>query len=126
MEQNMNRVGGITRLHRKENTRELRERVPEQCDTISVGLCAGRHDLPVTEYIFHNILDPMDFEGMRRTAYEFVTNHCSEKELIVYATGLTAALCAVVSMCQAYYVPLTVMHYDRDEGNYKPQRVLWF
>lgn len=123
MEQN--RIGGITRLHRKE-THVLKERVPEQRETISVGLCAGRHDLPVTEYIFAEILDPMDFAGMQKTAYEFVTSNCIGKELVVYATGLTAALCAVISMCEAHYVPLTVMHYDRDEGNYKPQRVLWF
>lgn len=111
-----------------------------------VGLCRNRHPLPVEEYIFEQEINPLDFNAMHDTALKFVLDHCNiiecgqwsapnqtdwtdvsalvGDELIVYATGLTAALCAVINVCQAHGVPLTVMHYDRVSGEYLPQKVL--
>ena len=32
--------------------------------TVRVGLCEGRHEMPVSEYIFPAELDPKDINGM--------------------------------------------------------------
>jgi hypothetical protein len=39
----------------------------------------------------------------------------------VYVTGLSAALAAVIRGCAYNGVPLTLMHYDRDTGEYAEQ-----
>lgn len=110
-----------------------------------VGLCAGRHNLPVSNYIFDEINDPTDFAGMRKTAAQWVDAHCDLHRsfgaglnqldytdvavcvgtpLTIYVTGLTAALTAVLSVCAQCGISVTLMHYDRDTGEYLPQQVL--
>lgn len=41
---------------------------------IRAGLCAGRHALPVAEYIFEKPLDPTDFAAMREQASLYIRN----------------------------------------------------
>lgn len=114
---------------------------------ITAGLCAGRHEIPgVDNYIFpETIEDPMDFDGMSIRVYEWIaeqgfgyTNHSWNPTfgadytdipvsigdtLVVYVTGCTPALGAVISICVDSGIPLTLMHYDRATGGYKPQVV---
>lgn len=101
--------------------------------------------IPVEQYIFETVENPTDFEGMQSVADVWVYDHCEPKThygtgpsqtdytdvqmlsgapLILYATGLTAALAAVVSACHRMGVPLTLMHYDALRDEYILQNVL--
>lgn len=112
---------------------------------IIVGLCAARHPLPVAEYIFPEAVNPLDFDGLKAAAVKFITDRVGVdsvytqpingndytdtacfrgcRDLVVYVTGLTAATAAVIAACAENGVHLTLMHYNRDSGDYKPQVV---
>lgn len=45
-------------------------------------------------------------------------------DLVLYVTGLSVALVAVINACIRVGIGLTLMHYNRDTGNYYPQDVL--
>ena len=95
----------------------------------ALGLCAGRHDIPgVENYIFISVEDPTDVDGM----YSHVMNvlgagghslDCGDS-LDLYVTGLTVALGAVVRYCATWGVSLTLYHYDRESGDYYPQKIM--
>ena len=91
---------------------------------VCVGLCEGRHPLPVDEYVFGQVIDnPMDFAGLEAHARQRLEALGGDK-LVIYATGLTAALLAVIKVAKAMgYVKITVMHFDRDTGGYMAQAV---
>lgn len=112
---------------------------------VRVGLCAGRHEIPVDEYIFDSIPNPSDIEGISRQAESWVYSKCGVhtafssavnqvedgdalcyvgSPLVVYVTGLTVACTAVIRACALYGVPLVLMHYNRDTGEYDQQRIL--
>lgn len=86
-------------------------------------LCRGRHEIPeaVDGAIFGQQLNPLDVDGMERTAAAAVAGLDA---LTLYVTGLSVALVAVINACRAQGVELTLMHYDRESGSYYPQHVL--
>ena len=43
--------------------------------------------------------------------------------LVIYVTGLTVALVAVINACLRVGISVTLMHYNRDTGSYYPQDV---
>lgn len=105
-----------------------------------VGLCAGRHQLPVDEYIYSEIKDVLDFAGLLHIADKYVHEHCNPRNAIgsaingwddtkivvgeplnVIVTGLTPCTAAVMYACACYGVDLTLWHYDREADDYKPQ-----
>ena len=43
------------------------------------------------------------------------------RALTVYVTGLTSVSCELVDVCNKFGVLLTLMHYDRDTREYRPQ-----
>lgn len=112
---------------------------------VVVGLCAARHPMPVTEYIYPESVDPTDFDGMEKVAEEFILQHVGltvterqaldqrygedvscwsgKRTLVVYVTGLTAAAAAVIKVCALNGVSLTLMHYNRASGEYLPQQI---
>lgn len=94
------------------------------CNDIVAGLCKGRHQLPeeVTEYVFPQELDPLDVDGMTQTAIQFLEDHHA-KSLTLYVTGLTVACIAVIKAGMERGIPVVCMHYDRESGNYYPQKV---
>lgn len=112
-------------------------------EKIVCGLCASRHPLPVAEYIYPETVNPLDFDGLRAAAVKFVLDRVGvesvyaqpingndytdtacfrgRRALVVYVTGLTAATAAVIAACAKNGVHLTLMHFDRESGNYLPQ-----
>ena len=112
---------------------------------VIAGLCASRHAMPVTEFIFPEVVNPTDFDGMEKTAEEFILQHVGltvterqaldqrygedvpcwsgKRSLTVYVTGLTACTAAVIKACALNGVGLTLMHYDRETGEYLPQQI---
>lgn len=113
--------------------------------TVVVGLCEGRHEMPVDKYIFKSVLDVHDYEAINKTVMDFLVNEvgislrntcginqsygCDEpcftgdKDLVVYVTGLTALTVAIVRACALNGVSLTLMHYDCISKEYVPQDV---
>lgn len=89
--------------------------------TTILGLCAGRHELPVEGYVFGNIVDPTDLQGMMNTAHESLQD---VESLELYVTGLTVACTTVIRYCINNLTPLKLMHFDRDSGSYYPQVIL--
>lgn len=88
-----------------------------------MGLCAGRHVIPgIDSYIFPETVSPTDFAELRDIAWENIPSDA--ETLHIYVTGLTAAMLAVVSVCQVRGISLVGHHYDRESGNYLPQTVL--
>lgn len=101
---------------------------------VVVGLCAGRHEMPVSEYIFDTV-EPTDFDGMEKTVGTFVLERVGlstfwrndeiyvrgNAELIVYVTGLTACTAEVVATCAKNGICLTLIHYNRESGMYEEQ-----
>ena len=106
-------------------------RIPEN----AVGLCAGRHNLPVKGYIYEDVRDVHDFDEIQRIADNFVRDNGGIREITddygetvivgksldVVVTGLTALTAAVMAACAWYGVSLTLWHFDRESGEYVPQ-----
>lgn len=114
-------------------------------NAVIVGLCAGRHSLPVSDYVFDTEVNPVDLTAMRRVAVRKLealfdgrfesrmvnaggmgdeVMYVTTTPLVVYATGLTAALLTVINVAVEMGVyDITVMHFDRDTCGYYPQRI---
>lgn len=100
---------------------------------LKVGLIRGRHELPVTDYIFEgDIENPLDFVSLFRLANRRVIEivgaegdkfNLAEDKLCVYVTGLTQATVAVINACINNQVKLELYHFDRDTNTYKPQEI---
>lgn len=97
---------------------------------IKVGLVADRHNInPVKDYIF----DGFDSELMFNYEEQFeiakkeikdkipFNNGKPIKGLMLYATGLQAALVSVIKVCEEMGIPLVVMHYNAEDQAYYPQ-----
>ena len=109
---------------------------------LELGLIRGRHEMPVSDYIFEEILNPLDFEDMYSTAYTKLkelrgtfeyksiktedypdTIGCFYGTLKLYATGLTSAIVSVASVCYELGLDLIVYHYNRDTELYEAQHM---
>lgn len=86
------------------------------------ALCEARHQMPTDCEcaIFPNTLNPTDLNRMMDIASEKLAN---VTELSLYVTGLTVALVTVINYCLAHSIELTLLHFDRDSGNYYHQKV---
>ena len=116
----------------------------EKMEPVVVGLIAGRHSLPVSEFIFAGeIQDVLDFRSLAKTIDQFLADRvgvsvvsgcgvnqddytdvrvwCGRRDLVVYVTGLTAVSTELVAACARNGVNLTLMHFNRDTGEYVPQ-----
>lgn len=92
---------------------------------VTLGLCQGRHTLPVEDYIFPMEINPLDLVGLRNQAIRKIED-CLDRynEIELYVTGLTVALVEVINACRQFGIKLTLFHYDRDTCEYYPQEVL--
>lgn len=94
-------------------------------------LCAARHSHPEIdgmETIFGNEIDPIDFHSMLHTVKDLFVEKFRDRpeddiHIILYVTGLTAAAMAVVESCILFNFHLTLMHYDRTNDRYVPQKI---
>lgn len=64
---------------------------------IKLGLCKGRHELPVKDY--------------------------DSGKLELYVTGLSVALVSVLNVCRILNINVLLYHYNRDTDNYYKQEV---
>ena len=112
----------------------------------AVGLCAGRHNIPVEKHIFTDVQNVLDFKTLNHIAAKFILDNCNPHTTVgqgvsqdddndvtvwtgdpldVVVTGLTACTSAVMYACACYGINLTLWHYDRDSGEYVPQKFLF-
>ena len=84
-------------------------------------LCSGRHNTPATKSIFQMNLNPTKTEELFAIADGAIP--IDTTELVVYVTGLTVAMLAVVQVCLEREIPLTAMHYNRETETYYPQYI---
>lgn len=94
---------------------------------IKMSLCAGRHEMPadVVATVFSNTIeDPTDTLSLLDTATRVICSNVHPdkgEKLVLYVTGMTAALGAVIRACLNNGIQCTLMHYDRESGDYYPQ-----
>lgn len=110
---------------------------------LKVGLIKGRHEMPVSSYIFDEINNVLDFDTMSKQIVNFINSNLSvyatygcginqigyedvevltaDTRLVVYVTGLTAVTAEIIKVCALKGISLTLMHYDRESGDYLPQ-----
>lgn len=119
-------------------------------EEVCVTLCAGRHATPASVCIFENIDPTSDFgaleeEAVRRLdsilpeqyvksdvgfrvknplSYEDYDAMYRAVRLVVYITGYTPALVAVLNAANRLAIAeVSCMHFDRDTGRYREQVV---
>lgn len=98
---------------------------------IHIGLCEGRHEIKQNNgealdgFIFSQVDNPMDFLSHFETAKAFFLERLHPYSYYtLYVTGLTTLLTATLLAAEKAGVEyLTLMHYDRESGNYLPQDV---
>ena len=88
--------------------------------TFTFGLCAGRHDSPVSDFIFADgditfPINPTTLLDTVATKLNFVN---FGDKLDVYVTGLTPATVAVIKFCSIKGIKLTLKHFDRDSNSF--------
>lgn len=89
---------------------------------MTLGAIKGRHPLPVDDYVFdEDIKDIRDLDIMGDKVHEKL-RHCSA--LTLYVTGLTVVTTEICSYCSYNNIPLTLLHFDRETGEYFPQVVI--
>ena len=96
---------------------------------ISVGTVSGRHQLPVQEYVINEeIEDVTDVDSIQKKVDKYfeenIANVDEKVELILYVTGLTLVVLAIVNACKKYGCDLVCMHYDRENNCYIGQKIL--
>ena len=96
---------------------------------ISVGTVSGRHQLPVQEYVINEeIEDVTDVDSIQKKVDKYfeenIANVDDKVELILYVTGLTLVVLAIVNACKKYGCDLVCMHYDRENNCYIGQKIL--
>ena len=93
--------------------------------TLAIGLCEGRHPMPVTNYLFPQIVEnPCDIKALYETADRAIPEGISN--LRIYVSGLTQALTATIRVCQDRCINLILMHYDREQNRYYPELMLQY
>lgn len=107
---------------------------------ISVGLCKGRHEMPVKNFVFNGELNPTDISEINSQARKWLTTlnkrfskstgrnleDCTRVEVEIYVTGLTVALIEVINVLRLSLgdtVSITLKHFDREANDYFPQQV---
>lgn len=89
-----------------------------------IGLCEGRHPMPVKAYIYtHSIADPTDTAGLEEEARVSLADIDEKIHLFIYVSGLTVALISALNVCREKNIFVTLMHYDTKSNNYYAQRV---
>lgn len=96
---------------------------------ISVGTVSGRHQLPVQEYVINEeIEDVTDVDSIQKKVDKYfeenIANVDEKVEIILYVTGLTLVVLAIVNACKKYGCDLVCMHYDRENDCYIGQKIL--
>jgi ribonuclease PH len=99
--------------------------IDNKLNILEVGLVSGRHELPVSKYIFDSIEDVLDFDSLEKRAIDFFKSISTDVDVVtVYVTGLTAATVAVINAyLRLKSVALIFNHYNRDTDSWVSQPI---
>lgn len=61
--------------------------------------------------------------GINQADYVDIEVFRGDKELVLYVTGLTSLTAEVIRLCAMNGISLTLMHYNKDTGEYVPQNI---
>lgn len=115
---------------------------------INIGLCNNRHVMPVSSYIYEEVVNPLDFKALFDIACTWVENNLtliqyrknitdcngldayvdaikSEETVNLYITGLTSCLLATLDAFNRYGVSYHLFHYDRENDAYVEQPIYY-
>jgi len=111
----------------KEETFEEKIKKSKENRKVSIGLIKGRHEIPVESYVFGSIEDVTDVNAIESKAvYRLREVYRPGEQLVLYATGLTVALVAVLNAARSMqWLNCVVMHYDANTKSYYPQYIAW-
>lgn len=89
---------------------------------MNIGLCEGRHPMPVESYIFPQVVEsPLDFAANFNHATSVITDYDGD-HITLYVSGLTPVLTAtILAITTLGRHTLTLMHYNRDSGDFVAQ-----
>lgn len=111
---------------------------------INLGVCSGRHEMPVDNFVFDTIVDPTDVETLERKALEWYRSNVTplreeglNVDINIYVTGLTVATIAIVKVfihqhewaidndypCIVHNGDITLWHFDATGKDYYPQKL---
>ncbi len=97
-------------------------------EKLTIGLVEGRHDLPVTDYLFQegDITFPLDMKELAQIADKRLSElgAVTYTSLDLYVTGLTAATLAVMRVAFVRGYLVTFHHFDRNSGMWLAQDVI--
>lgn len=104
-------------------------------EKLTIGLVEGRHDLPVTEFIYQegDITFPLEMGKLAQIADKRLSefgavssfeDRFNPSQIDVFVTGLTAATTAVIRAALMKGYLLTLHHFDRDSQTWLPQTII--
>lgn len=91
------------------------------------GLVAHRHErIQVDEYIYEDkLVEIFEFDNLKATAIAKLKKMPSDQDTaVVYVTGLSMAMLAVVAACQELGLKLDAMHWCKITDEFYCQHVL--
>lgn len=112
------------------NTNKLPETVVKLYNRgiLTVGLFEGRHDLPVSNYVFVEEVDPANVNAIESIAGKYfgVLRHNLDIDIHtvnIYVTGLTVGLIAAIKAAKNSFPNATIYawHYNRETKEYFKQ-----
>lgn len=108
-------------------------------EVFHVGMFTGRHEMPIfiNKFIFNKPMSKsnlFNFEMMDDIVERFIKDNFkitvdkdgvyrSDKEMILYLTGLSSALASIIKLTAKYNINLTLAHFDNVSETYVLQRI---
>ena len=94
---------------------------------LTIGTCSGRHEMPVSNFIFEGeVEDVTDITSINSTVKSVLDSKLGDDKNIIhlYVTGLTVLSMAVVKYCIDNNVNLVLYHFDMATKSYYSQVVI--
>ena len=112
--------------------------------TVNLGVCSGRHEMPVDNFVFDKIEDPTDVYALEEKASKWYRENVAplkeegySVDINIYVTGLTVAMMAIVKVflhghewaidddypCIVHNGDITLWHFDALGKGYYPQEL---
>jgi hypothetical protein len=85
------------------------------------GLVKGRHELPVSDYIFESEIKEINFQKLRTQVNSKLKDFKTHEIVGIYVTGFTPALTTVISYCHDFGINLILYHHDKTSNGYIQQ-----
>lgn len=88
-----------------------------------VGLCADRHEMNVSQFIFGTLTEKemFNYPLLYNKAMAFIADNCPGKILHLYCTGMQCALASVIKACHDSKCTLSLFHYNASTSTYLRQ-----